>query len=76
MTYYFLFLAIVQKLGYWPSLKSLDDILWNISMKSGDLQKSEYEGNVKSKVAAEFDMSPKPRPKNSVIINTQNIFYY
>lgn len=45
-------------------------------MKSGDLQKSEYEGNVKSKVSAEFDTSPKPRPKNSVIINTQNIFYY
>lgn len=45
-------------------------------MKSGDLQKSEYEGNVKSKVAAEFDTSPKPRPKNSVTQNTQNIFYY
>lgn len=45
-------------------------------MKSGDLQKREYEGNVKSKVAAEFDMSLKPRPKNSVMINTQNIFYY
>lgn len=40
-------------------------------MKSGDLQKSEYEGNVKSKVAAEFDMSPKPRPKNFQLLNSQ-----